>query len=177
MLKKILPGCITWPRFPWKFWPTFPLGLVKTSMNINSSTKRKWMAVNLLSGYNAGQKKRNSELRIFRVPPEGGGSTLNTVQHTQCNSKFNHLQSWSTSSRELRKINGSELRFFWPALYYNLKHIQKCDGSNQELMKGIRCLINSYNSACAMGIFTDCVEEVKEVPSRFWPPVGCWSCL
>ncbi len=41
--------------------------------------------------YNAGQKKRNSESRIFRDPPEGGGSTLNTVQHTQGN--FNHLQS------------------------------------------------------------------------------------
>ncbi len=33
--------------------------------------------------YNAGQKKHNSELIIFRDPPEGGGSTLNTVQHTQ----------------------------------------------------------------------------------------------
>ncbi len=33
--------------------------------------------------YNAGQKKPNSELRIFRDPPEGGGSILNTVQHTQ----------------------------------------------------------------------------------------------
>ncbi len=29
--------------------------------------------------YNAGQKKCNSELRIFRDPPEGRGSTLNTV--------------------------------------------------------------------------------------------------
>ncbi len=37
--------------------------------------------------YNAGQKKRNSESRIFRVPPEGEGSTLNTVQHTQDNFK------------------------------------------------------------------------------------------
>ncbi len=37
--------------------------------------------------YNAGQKKRNSELRISRAPREGGGSTLNTVQHTQGNFK------------------------------------------------------------------------------------------
>ena len=49
--------------------------------------------------YSAGQNKRNSELRIFRGPPEWGGSTLNTVQDTQ----GNHLQSWSTSSRELTK--------------------------------------------------------------------------
>ncbi len=35
--------------------------------------------------YNAGQKKRNSELRIFRVPPEGGGST--PLQHPFTNSQ------------------------------------------------------------------------------------------
>ncbi len=35
--------------------------------------------------YNAGQKKRNSELRMFHAPHDGGGSTLNTVQHTQGN--------------------------------------------------------------------------------------------
>ena len=29
--------------------------------------------------YNAGQKKHNSELRIFRVSPEREGSILNTV--------------------------------------------------------------------------------------------------
>ncbi len=38
----------------------------------------------------SGQKKRNSELRIFRVPPDGGCSTLNTVHHTQGN--FNLFQ-------------------------------------------------------------------------------------
>ncbi len=43
-----------------------------------------------LKYYNAGQKKRNSELRIFRVPPEGGGSILNTIQHTQGNFKTAH---------------------------------------------------------------------------------------
>ena len=37
--------------------------------------------------YNAGQKKPNSKLRIFHAPPDGGGSTLNTVQHTQGNFK------------------------------------------------------------------------------------------
>ncbi len=35
--------------------------------------------------YNAGQKKRNSELRNFGAPPEGEYSTLNTVQHAQSN--------------------------------------------------------------------------------------------
>ena len=55
--------------------------------------------------YNAGQKKHNSEVRIFRVPPEGGGSTLNTAQHTT----FKVDLPLPGSSQ---KIQGSELRFF-----------------------------------------------------------------
>ncbi len=73
--------------------------------------------------YNAGQKKRNSELRIFRAPPEGGGSTFNMVQHTQGNFKtvqhnystpssiVNHHQSRSTSSRELTKNSWIRVAF------------------------------------------------------------------
>ncbi len=61
--------------------------------------------------YNAGQKKRNSELRIFGAPPEGGGSTLKTVQHTT-------FKVGLPLPGNSQKIHGSELRFFLPALYY-----------------------------------------------------------
>ena len=56
--------------------------------------------------YNAGQKKRNSELRILRDPPKGGGSTLKTVQQS---TTFKVDLPLPGSSQ---KINGSELRFF-----------------------------------------------------------------
>ena len=35
------------------------------------------------SFHNAGQKKRNSELRIFHAPADGGGPTVNTVRNEQ----------------------------------------------------------------------------------------------
>ena len=77
----------------------------------------------LTPSYNAGQKKRNSELRIFRAPPEWGGLTLNTVHHTQGNFKTacHFWKRYLPLPGSSQKIHGSELRFFWPALYNEMQ--------------------------------------------------------
>ena len=89
------------------------LVLTTVHVGLKNDSHRFWKTKNQIyvlvenRGYNAGQKKRNSDLRIFHAPPDGGGSTLNTVQHTQTIFKVDLPLPGSS-----QKIHGSELRFF-----------------------------------------------------------------
>ncbi len=92
------------------------LNLVTLTYTLGHQTNPKYWQLEDESLYNAGQKKRNSELRIFRGPPNEGAqlwTQSNILKHhySTPSSLVNHLQSWSTSSRELTKNSWIRVAF------------------------------------------------------------------
>ena len=118
-----------------------------------------------LQVYNAGQKKRNSELRIFGAPTEGGGSTSSIV---------NHLQSWSTSSRELTKNSCITVAFLltsvkviraWHAVggpvYPNTKHVSSFSSATK--WKSFWEVIGTWSKITDRTVFISTPKDIGNI--------------